>query len=60
MTNDNHPPKPIEQRFAAALSELIGMCMEAGMHTDLMIPAMERELAWLRQPYQNPDDNKPR
>lgn len=58
--NDNRPAKPIEERFTIALGELIGMAMDAGMHTSDMIPAMEKELAWLRQPYENPEDNVPR
>lgn len=42
--------KPIAERFADALSELIGMCMEAGMHTSEMIEPMEAQLKWLRDP----------
>lgn len=45
--NDNE--KPIEDRFAVALSELIGMCMEAGMHAALMIEPLEKELKWIRE-----------
>lgn len=52
-----HPIKPIEERFAVALSELIGMCIDAGMGTPQMIPIMEKELAWMRRPFQNPEDN---
>jgi hypothetical protein len=44
--------KPIQERFTIALSELIGMCMDAGMHTSEMIEPMERELKWLRDPYE--------
>lgn len=57
MTNDNEPAKPIEERFAIALSELIGMCMEAGMSTHQMVPIVEKELAWLRRPFEDPKDN---
>src|SRR5688572_16923790 len=50
MTNDNQPTaKPIEERFTIALSELIGMCMEAGMHTAAMIGPLKKELLYVRQ-----------
>lgn len=48
--------KTINERFADALSELIGMCMEAGMHTSEMIEPMERELKWLRDPFERSDE----
>ena len=50
MTNDNAPAaKPIEDRFSDALSELIGMCMDAGMHPKDMIPRLEKEVRWCRE-----------
>lgn len=50
MTNDNQPAtKPIEERFTIALSELIGMCIEAGMHTSSMIGPLKKELLYVRQ-----------
>ena len=47
----------ITEKFAAALSELIGMCMDRGMPTWHMIPILEKELEWCRKPYSNPEDN---
>ncbi len=41
--------KPIEERFTIALSELIGMCLDANMHPSEMIGPMKAELLWLRQ-----------
>lgn len=48
MTNDNAPAPSIEDKFAYGLSELIGMCMEAGMHPVFMIEPIEKELRWIR------------
>lgn len=47
----------IEERFAVALSELIGMCVEAGMSTFAMVPIVEKELESLKRPFQNSEDN---
>lgn len=59
MANDNQAPpaKPIQERFTIAPAELIGMCIEAGMSPFEMIEPMEKELAWLRRPFENPEDN---
>jgi hypothetical protein len=35
--------KPIDERFRIALSELIGMCMDAGIHPSEMIEHLRRE-----------------
>ncbi len=51
-------PHPIEGRFTVALSELVGMCAEAGMGVSDMAPILEKEAAWCRRPYQNPEDNE--
>ena len=51
--------KPIAERFAAAIALAIDICSEAGMHTADMVPILEKELAWCRAPYQNPEDNEP-
>lgn len=34
---------------AHALSELIGMCMEAGMHPVHMVEPLEKELRWIKE-----------
>lgn len=41
--------KTIEERFTAALAELIGICIEAGMHPVDMIEPMETELRWIKE-----------
>ena len=38
--------KPLNERFATALSELIHICLEAGMHPSEMIGHLRREAAW--------------
>lgn len=41
MTNDNSPPpKPLQDRFASAMEELVGMCLEGGLHSADMLPAL--------------------
>jgi hypothetical protein len=54
MSNDIHQPKPIQQRFSDALSELVCMCIEAGMHTSEMIGPLEAELKWARDASRDP------
>ena len=41
-----------KERFAEALSELIGMCMDGGLH---MVPALEKELAWAKEQIERVD-----
>lgn len=57
--NGNFEAGPHLNKFDIALRELVSMCMDAGIHTAEMVPALERELAWCRNPYQNPEDNQP-
>jgi hypothetical protein len=49
----------IQQKCAAALRELIVMCMDGGMSTFDVADLLEAEIPKLRQPYQNPADNEP-
>ncbi len=52
-------PHPMAARFAAAISLAIDICSDAGLHTADMAPILEKDAAWCRQPYQNPEDNEP-
>lgn len=49
MTNDNAPAKSPQERFAYLLSETIWMAIEANIAPAAMIPALEKELAELRE-----------
>ena len=44
-----------KERFAEALSELIGMCMDGGLHLMDMVPALEKELAWAKEQIERVD-----
>lgn len=60
MTNDNaRPTKPINERFETALSELIGICLDAGMHPSEMVAHLEREADWCRGAANDPIANSP-
>lgn len=50
MENAMNEPQTIQEKFALALSELIGQCEEAGMAPDEFVPALEKELRWARNP----------
>jgi len=50
--------RTIAEKFEVALSELISICLEAGMHTSEMAELLEAEAKWCRQPYQNAEDNE--
>ena len=47
----------MKEKCAAALNELIAMCMDGGMSTFEIADVLEAEIPKLRQPYQNPEDN---
>lgn len=49
MTNDNTPPAPIEEKFRGGLLELIGICMEAGLHPYRIAEIMDKELKTMRE-----------
>lgn len=49
----------MKQKFEEGLRELINLCLDGNMHPSEMIEALEAELKWARQPYQNPADNLP-
>lgn len=56
---DGNNTKPIEERFAAALEELMMICGAANMHPDAMAEIMEREAKWCRDCYATEGDNNP-
>jgi len=60
MTPDPTPTKPMRERLAIALHEAATLAMEGGMHTYEIIEVMEAEIATLRQPFQNPEDDVPK
>lgn len=51
MTNDNAPPakKPIAEKFATALNELIDLCTDAGIDPADLIGPLKKELLLARQ-----------
>jgi len=56
MTNDN-TAKPLNERFETALSELIHICLQAGMHPSEMIGPLRREAAWCERAADNQCDH---
>lgn len=55
---DSPDLQTIQGRCAAALNELIATCIDGRMTTFEIADVIEREIARLRQPYQNPEDNE--
>lgn len=54
MNDNTRPAKPINERFATALSELIGICMDAGMHPSEMVGPLRREAEWCERAGETP------
>lgn len=52
------PAPSMREKCAAALNELIAMCMDGGMTTFEIADVLEAEIPKLRRPFQSPDDNE--
>jgi hypothetical protein len=56
MTNDNQAPaQPLDEKFRVGLLELIGICMEAGLHPYRIVEIMDAESKTMREDNQRVD-----
>jgi hypothetical protein len=55
MTNDNTPPKPIEETIRLAILEALAMGMERGLHTSTAHAIVQKIADDLKQDQQDTD-----